>query len=234
VSFLVPPRRPSRELLDDPSLCSEEMAGSLADIAALDRRWGGSRLLARWLLGRPALRSARRASVLDVGAGSGEPSRRLRRGLAEAGIVAEVFALDLQWRHLAAGARAQADRPLPAITANALRLPFADQSVDWVVSTLFLHHFAQDELAFLLEEIGRVARHGFALLDLRRHVFPLVFVSVAGRFLFRTRTSRLDGLASIRQAYTRRELAAIAGRVWHAGAVRRVFPYRLLVTAERS
>jgi SAM-dependent methyltransferase len=221
-------------LLDDPLLCSEEMEGSLADIAVLDRRWGGSRILARWLLGRPALRSAGRASVLDVGAGSGEPSRGLRRGLVAGGVAAEVFALDLQWRHLAAGARARADRPLPAVTANALCLPFADRSVDWVVSTLFLHHFAEEELASLLMEIGRVARHGFALLDLRRHILPLAFVSVAGRFLFRTRTSRLDGRASIRQAYTQQELATIAGRAWRAGEVRRVFPYRLLLTAEHS
>ena len=234
MSLLVPPRRPSHELLDDPSLSSEEMTGSLADIAALDRQWGGSRILARWLLGRRALQTSRRARVLDVGAGSGEPSRRLRRGLAEGGVAADVFALDLQWRHLAAGARAEPDGPLPALAANALRLPLADASVDWVVSTLFLHHFTPEELASLLTEIGRVARHGFALLDLRRHVLPLAFVSVAGRFLFRTRTSRLDGLASIRQAYTRQELAAIAAREWRAAEVRRIFPYRLLLTAERS
>ena len=234
MSLLVPPRRPSRELLDDPSLGCDEMAGSLADIAALDRQWGGSRILARWLLGRRALQASRRARVLDVGAGSGEPSRRLRQGLADGGVAAEVFALDLQWRHLAAGASAAPDGPLPAFAANALRLPLADESVDWVVSTLFLHHFTPEELAALLAEIGRVARQGFALLDLRRHVFPLAFVSVAGRFLFRTRTSRLDGLASIRQAYTRRELAAIAGREGRSARVRRVFPYRLLLTAERS
>lgn len=234
VSLLVPARRPSRELLDDPSLSSEEMAGSLADIGELDRRWGGSRILSRWLLARRALATTPRARVLDIGAGSGEPTRRLRRGLAEGGSDAEVLALDLQWRHLAAGARALRDRSLPAVAGDAFRLPLADQSVDWVVSLLFLHHFGPDELAPLLAEIGRVARRGFALLDLRRHVLPLAFLSVAGPFLFRTRTSVLDGRASIRQAYTREELAAIARRTWCDAEVRRVFPYRLLVTAERS
>ncbi|HEY1435139.1 MAG TPA: methyltransferase domain-containing protein [Thermoanaerobaculia bacterium] len=233
LSLLVPPRRPSRELLDDPSLCSEEMTGSLADIAALDRIWAGSRILGRWLLARRAFRTARRARILDVGAGSGAPSRRLRRVLADGGSDAEVFALDLQWRHLASGAAADGARPLPAVAGDALRLPLADLSVDWAVSTLFLHHLSEQELASLLAELGRVARRGVALLDLRRHVFPLAFVSVAGPLLCRTRTSRLDGLASIRQAYTRRELATIARRAWRAAEVRRVFPYRLLVTAER-
>jgi len=233
VSLLVPPRRPSRELLDDPSLSAEEMAGSLADIATLDRRWGGSRILARWLLARAASDpSPRRARVLDIGAGSGEPTRRLRRALATGGLDADVFALDLQWRHLAAGA-GTGDPPLPSIAGDAFHLPLADASVDWVVSLLFLHHFTREELAAIFEEIGRVSRRGFALLDLRRHVLPLAFVSVAGRFLFRTRTSRLDGAASIRQAYTPPELAAIAGRGGRAAEVRQVFPYRLLVTAER-
>jgi SAM-dependent methyltransferase len=233
VSLLVPARRPSRELLDDPSLSSEEMTGSLADIAALDRRWGGSRILARWLLARRAQPGTARVRVLDIGAGAGAPTRHLRRELAGGGFDADVFALDLQWRHLASGARDGSDRPLPAVAGNAFRLPLADRAVDWVVSLLFLHHFTEDELALLLAEIGRVARRGFALLDLRRHVVPLATVSVAGPLLFRTRTSVLDGRASVRQAYTRGELAAIARRVFRAAEVRRIFPYRLLVTGER-
>jgi len=232
VSLLVPPRRPSREWLDDPSLPADEMASNLADIAMVDRRWGGSRILARWLVARLAERAERRASVLDLGAGSGEPSRRLRRTLVGAGIEAHVFALDLQWRHLVAGGSSNGREPLPGVTADAFRLPLGDASVDWIVSTLFLHHFSPAELVDLLAEICRVARRGFAFLDLRRHRAPLAFIALVGRFVFTTRVSIHDGMASVRQAYTPDELAAIARRVAPEAKVDRLFFYRQLVTAE--
>ena len=102
--------------------------------------------------------------------------------------------------------------------------------MDWIVSTLFFHHFSPEENARMLESFARVARHGFALLDLRRHVLPLAVISVAGRLLFRTPISVSDGVASVKQAYTPEEARSIAGSV--AGArVDRVFPFRFLVSA---
>ncbi|HEV2063440.1 MAG TPA: methyltransferase domain-containing protein [Thermoanaerobaculia bacterium] len=231
MSLLVPPRRPSRELLDDPHLPPADMAESLGDIARVDRAWGGSSILTRWLLARIPSRERRPASILDLGAGSALPARRLRRHLAEAGIDARIFALDLQWRHLAAGARMDGRELLPGLAADAFRLPLPAGSVDWVVSTLLLHHFSPGELSELFLEIRRVARLGFALLDLRRHRAPLAFVAVAGRFAFRSRVSVHDGIASVRQAYTPEELRAIVSLSAPRAKVERVFPFRILVSS---
>jgi SAM-dependent methyltransferase len=231
MSFLVPARRPGREWLDDPSLPSDAMVRNLADIARVDASWGGSRILARWLLERMAGRGERRASVLDVGAGSAQATRRLRRALASRGVSADVFALDLQWRHLAAGLRSNGREPLPGVAADAFRLPLADASVDWAVSTLLLHHFSPGELAALLAEIRRVSRRGFALLDLRRHRLLLAFVAVAGRIAFTTRVSLHDGIASVRQAYTPEELREVLRRAAPAAKVERLFPFRVLVSS---
>lgn len=228
---MVPSRRPATEWLDDPALPVGDMTESLGDLAGVDRAWGGSSILARWLLARIPSRETRPASILDVGAGSALPTRRLRRHLAEAGIDARVFALDLQWRHLAAGARMEDREPLPGLAADAFRLPLPAGSVDWVVATLLLHHFSPDELSKLFLEIRRVARLGFALVDLRRHRAPLAFVAVAGRFAFQSRVSVHDGIASVRQAYTPEELRPIVSPVAPRAKVERVFPFRILVSS---
>src|SRR5262249_40067635 len=150
-------RAPGREWLDDPGLPGDAMAANLADIAKVDRLWGGARALARWLLARGLRDGGRRARILDLGAGSAAVSRRLRAALADAGVGADVFALALQWRHLRAGSAGGAG-PIPQMAADALRLPLADASVDWAVSTLFLHHFSPEGLGALFAEMRRVAR----------------------------------------------------------------------------
>jgi ubiquinone/menaquinone biosynthesis C-methylase UbiE len=229
MSWLVPPRRPSRELLDDPDLPSGEMRQSLEDIDLAHRRWGGSRALARHLA--PRVRAlGRPASILDVGAGSATVARRLRASLSSAAGKVQVVALDVQWRHLVAGRSLSPREPVPLVGADAFRLPFSTRAFDFAVSTLFFHHFSPAENQAILGELSRVSRHGFAVLDLRRHLVPELVLRLAGRRLFRAQTSILDGIASVRQAYTTEEARDIARAVTPSARAVRVFPYGLLVT----
>jgi ubiquinone/menaquinone biosynthesis C-methylase UbiE len=231
MSWLVPPRRPSRELLDDPDLPSGEMRRSLEDIDLVHRRWGGSRALVRHL--EPRLRAlGRPASILDVGAGSATVARRLRASLSGAAGKVQVVALDAQWRHLVAGRHFPPREPVPLVGADAFRLPFQKRVFDFAVSTLFFHHFSPAENQAILGELSRVSRHGFAVLDLRRHIVPELALRLAGHVLFRAQTSILDGIASVRQAYTTEEARNIARSVIPTARAVRVFPYGLLVTGE--
>ena len=231
MSLLVPPRRPSHERLDDPDLPCDEMRRSLEDIALVHRSWRASHALARHLAERIRALGGPAVSILDVGAGTGEAARHLETRLSDSGCRARVTALDLQWRHLAAGRGRLGARP--AVAADALRLPFREDAFDFAVSTLFFHHFSAAQNRELLREIGRVTRHGFAILDLRRHILPAVFVALAGRLIFRTRVSVEDGFASVRQAYTPEEALEIARGVTETSRAERVFPFGLLITGER-
>ncbi len=229
MSLLVPPRRPSREMLDEASLPSEEMARSLQDLELVNASWRSAGALADSLV--PGMKSGglARYTLLDVGAGSGGVSRSLARRLDRKGLRATVVAVDLQWRHLAAGAAARSGG-VTAAAADAFALPFGARSVDWVVSTLFFHHFSPEQNVRLLRELARVARRGFTLLDLRRHLVPLILVSVAGRLVFRSPVSLADGAASVRQAYTLEEARRIAAEAVPGARVERRFPYRLVIS----
>ncbi len=230
MSLLVPARRPSAEILDDPAISSDEMARSLEDLSLVNRWLRSARALEGFLVREMQRLDVTRPVLLDVGAGSADVSRRLAYSLVRAGRPARVLACDVQWRHLVAGRRMAGDR-FPSVCGDAFALPFGEKSVDWIVSTLFFHHFSPEENARMLASFARVARHGFALLDLSRHVLPLAVVSVAGRLLFRTRISVSDGMASVKQAYTPEEARHIAGGAVTGARVERVFPFRFLVSA---
>jgi SAM-dependent methyltransferase len=228
MSLLVPPRRPSKELLDDPDFPPEDLEPYFDDLRLVNRLWGNSRLLAGHLDKHLKSHDGVPVTVLDVGAGSGSVSRELAARLGRKGRRARMVALDLQWSHLAAGRARDVAGPVCA-AADAFELPFADDSADWVVSTLFFHHFSPEENVRVLREISRVARLGFALVDIRRHWVPLIFIRAAGRLGLGIRASLEDGIASVKQSYTVEEAREIATRAVPGARVRRVFPYRLLV-----
>lgn len=229
MSLLVPVRRPSEEALDDAALPSEEMARSLRDLALVNRWWGGFGALRRLLERSLRETGLPRSRLLDVGAGSGDVARRLHGRLRRAGVETFAAGVDLQWRHLAAGRRMSRGPGLATAAADTFRLPFPARSFDWVVSTLLFHHFTPEENVDFLRELARVARNGFAVLDLVRHAVPLLFVSLAGRLVFETRISVADGIASVRQAYTRDEAAEIARAAVAGARVVPVFPFRLMI-----
>jgi SAM-dependent methyltransferase len=205
MSFWVPDRRPADEILDG-DVPAPEAEASLSDIEWVHRNLGGRLLLARRLL--PLLSALAcdggRLSLLDLGCGSGHVGRDLLAAFARRGGSLRAFGLDRKLTHARLAPRGR------AAAADALTLPFADRSVDVVFSTLFLHHFSPSEIATLLGEAGRVARRAVVSFDLTRHRVALVLISVLGPLAFRSRISTLDGQASVRQAYTREEMACLA------------------------
>lgn len=91
--------------------------------------------------------------VLDVGCGDGEFGARLQARLAR-----KVMAVDISPRMVEL-ARA---RGLTASTADAVALPFSDDSLDCVIANWMLYHVADLDVA--LGEIGRVLRRGGGLV----------------------------------------------------------------------
>ncbi len=218
MSFWVPERRPETELLDADGVSPSEAEASLADIEWVHRWLGGRALFRSRLLPLLAALPARRGalSVLDLGCGSGHVGRDLLAAAAESGVRLRVLGLDRKTSHARLVARGT------AVTADALRLPFRDRSVDVVLSTLFLHHFSPAGMAALLAESRRVAATAVVALDLSRHRLALAAIAVVGPLVFRSRLSVLDGRTSVRQAYTAGEIGAIAGTALPGARVTRV------------
>lgn len=97
----------------------------------------------------------RKATILDLGCGPGDLALELAHRLRDARVVG----LDLSPSMMQLASRhATTDGRLRFIVGKAEALPMADESVDLVVSTLSLHHFAAPGAAFA--EISRVLRPG--------------------------------------------------------------------------
>ncbi len=106
----------------------------------------------------------RRPTIVDVGCGTGELVVAISRKLRDARIVGIDTSADmLLW----AGRHETTDGRVRFVAADVARLPFPDESVDLIVSTLSLHHWPDPAAAFA--EVARVLSPGGVALvyDLR-------------------------------------------------------------------
>lgn len=185
------------ELLDSDAGTRAEVEGSLADLRFFNRAFGGiSTQMA--LLQHVAQRlSLTRISLLEVAAGTGYLPLAVRDRMRERGIQVDITLLDRAGSHLN-GSR-------NAVVADAVKLPFNTGSFDIVTSNLFVHHLAPAEVIEFCSDALRVARVAVLINDLVRSPMHLAAV-YAGFPLYRSRLTRHDAPASVRQAYTPEEM----------------------------
>jgi hypothetical protein len=200
------------ELLDTDAGTRSEIADSLSDLRRLNKWFGGTattQAMIKHIAGQLTVRSF---SLLEVAAASGYVPHTVRSKLKDHGIQLEFSLLDRVPSHLANG-----NGHGRSVVGDALALPFSDSSFDLVSSGLFAHHLSPEQLVQFATEALRVGRIAVLINDLVRHPLHLGLV-YAGLPLYRSRLTRHDAPASVRQAYTPQEMRELLAQT-HAARV---------------
>jgi len=195
MTFLVPKRVDTPELLDEHDAPRADMERSLRDLRRFNRWAGGTSTYLRMV--RRLAPAAR--IVIDLGAGTADLLDALPANVM-------TIAVDLNIKHLAY--ERNLSRAL-RVVADANHLPFRDGSADIVTSSHFFHHFEPDENAAILRGALRVARVGAMASDTQRNHLPLLFVRLLAILRLVGRITAYDAPASVLRGYTAKEARAV-------------------------
>jgi SAM-dependent methyltransferase len=203
---LAPARVIVPEMLDHAP--ADVARASLRDLARINRYLGGYYVLGRLFHG--VANKGDSFSVLDVGAASGDMGAAIRRLYPRA----SVTSLDYRAQHLTQATD-------PKVVADAFRLPFRPASFDFVFSSLFLHHFTDDQVVDLFRSFRCLARRAVLAIDLDRGPLAYHFLPNT-RWLFGWHDITIsDGQISVAAALKKDELLALAVRAgFNAAQVR--------------
>ncbi len=233
------PLRPARaheeEWMDLPDQDLALVEGCLDDLRRLNR-WSGGVLLTISALGRLTSDFAPGADleIVDLATGGADFPRAMAAWAARRGLRARILATDLNPQILDLAARG-APPGIEFAVADARRLPFDDGAFDVATCSLLLHHLEPEDAAATLKEMRRVAWRGVIVNDLVRSWVGYLGGLVVPRMMSRNPLFRHDAPLSVRRAYTKDELAALADQAG-LGPVRfRGLPgYRVTMTAAGS
>lgn len=219
------------ERIDTGDYTAEEYDRFLYDIRLVNRFAGDNWALRKTLLREISNEGSQKLSVLDVGAGSGELLRTVARFAKIQTLSAKLYGLELNRRSAESILEESTDfGEIKSIQATALELPFADDSFDYVISSLFTHHLSEPQIVQVLKEMSRVSKRKIFVIDLHRHVVAYALYKL---FCVGFRISQLvreDGSLSILRGFKAKELNNLAKRAKLTGvSVKRHFPYRLVL-----
>lgn len=219
------------ELIDTGDYTAEEYEGCLIELRRINRWLGDESALKKSLLREITKQNPKEFSVLDIGAGSGEFLRIIARFARQKNIKPRLFGLELNARSANSIVEESINyEEIHAVRANALILPFADNSFDYAICSLFTHHFANEKVVEILREMSRVARRKIFVVDLHRHPIAYYFYTSIGKIFLRNRLIRHDGALSILRSFKPAELSALAEAANLAEIkISRHFPYRIVL-----
>ncbi|HEY0005304.1 MAG TPA: methyltransferase domain-containing protein [Pyrinomonadaceae bacterium] len=224
------------EHLDKGDYTPEEYEGCLVELRRVNEYLGDASALRHSLFPEIERAGLKSFSVLDVGAGSGELLRVICAWARETKRGARLTGLELNAR--SARSILEESRGLEEISSlrgDVFRLPFTDQSFDYVICSLFTHHFKDDEVVAALSEMGRVSQRGIFVIDLHRHPVAFYLYNTVGRLFLHNRLIREDGSLSILRSFRPHELEALAHRAHlREISVKRRFPFRLVLSAKKN
>ena len=222
------------EHLDKGDYTPAEYEGCIVELQRVNRWLGDTRAMRNSLLKDIATAQLQSVSVLDVGAGSGELLRVIAEWAIKTKRAARLFGLELNERsarEIVAASKQYAQ--ISSVRGDAFRVPFCDKQFDYVICSLFTHHFRDPQVVDLLREMMRVARRKIFVIDLHRSVVAYSFYTTIGKLFLHNRLIREDGALSILRSFTPEEFRILGDKAKLKNVtVEEHFPSRLVFSAE--
>jgi len=222
------------EHLDKGDYTAEEYEGCIVELQRVNQWLGDASALRETLLREIDRAGLRSFSVLDLGAGSGELLRVAAKWARETNRNARLVGLELNERSARAILEASRDfSEISSVRADAFHLPFADGEFDYVICSLFTHHFGDEQVVQLLREMRRATRRRIFVIDLHRDPVAYYFYTTVGRLFLHNRLIREDGALSILRSFKPEELEKLGREAGLEGvSVEKHFPSRLVLSAQ--
>ncbi len=218
------------ELMDGSDYTPDELIENLDDLRRVNRYLAGQSALTKHLFPMIENLGGRRVRLLDVGTGSADIPAKIVEWARRRGINIEFVVLDLnEIAAREAGAQTASYPEIKVVRADAMDLPFDDRSFDFVLASLFLHHFDNRRAAQLIKSFARVSRVAVIVNDLRRHPVAYYSIKLLAQIFTRNRLVRNDAALSVLRGFVEHDIEEIARRAQTELQVFRHFPYRLIL-----
>jgi hypothetical protein len=222
------------EFLDEDDVDPRELERALAFIRKINSTLGYTRSIIHHLKRFSRnWKPGERIDIIDLATGSADIPQAILQWASANQFDVHIVAVD---RHpiIARAAAAQGSDPrLQIVQADVFALPFAENSFDYALTAMFLHHLDEDGIADVLRSMDRLARRGIIAADLLRHRRAYLWIKLFT--LFSSRMIRHDASVSVAQALTDPEVLALRDRAGLLYAtLHRHFGHRFVLAGEKG
>ena len=202
------------ELMDDFSIHGDALYNTLDTLARINKWLGGNLVtiggLKKILGSHP---KEEPITIVDLGCGGGDLLRRISNYGKKEGYTFSLIGIDANTDAIChARYLSKKHHDIRFMDCDIFSEEFDTLQYDLVLSTLFLHHFKEEQIIEMLYKAKNKAKLGIIVNDLHRHpmayyLFKLICLTIKNKMIIE------DGLTSILRGFKREELESISNKL---------------------
>ncbi len=200
-----------KELLDQTNIPFEDILTNMRELNIINRYLGGHRITCSGL--RLLMKAARTSSdyrwtICEIGCGNGNNIAALKKWCDKHRVAATFIGVDISEACIAAAQKTDSTVYTQYLTGDYRTITF-DKKPDIIFSSLFCHHFTNEQLVGQFEWLHRNAAIGSFINDLHRHPVAWYGIRILTSLFSNSYLVKNDAPLSVLRGFRKRELNAI-------------------------
>lgn len=208
-------RTDESEIMDDFELKGSELKKTLEDLDNINTWLGGNQVTVD---GVKKLLSAKKDNniirIADIGCGNGAMLRKLSNWGRKNDFKFELIGIDANSYAIKIAEELSQDDPqINFLNLNIFSEEFKSMEFDIILCTLTLHHFKDNQIIALLNQLVQQSKIGVVINDLHRSKLAYVLFKAFCAVFVNNEIARKDGLVSILRGFKRKDLEIFKNKI---------------------
>jgi 2-polyprenyl-3-methyl-5-hydroxy-6-metoxy-1,4-benzoquinol methylase len=191
-----------KELLDADGIPFPEIQRNMQELDTINT-WLGGHAITRTGF-KKLIAQKKKLSVCEIGCGGGDNLAMLLKWSGKNKILVDCIGIDIKKECIDYAAIRWKSEPIQWMVNHYRKVQF-DKKPDIIFSSLFCHHFTQDELIDQLKWMRQNSTMGFFINDLHRHPLAYYSIRLLTRIFSRSRLVKNDAPLSVARGFKKRD-----------------------------
>lgn len=196
-----------KELLDQEDIPFRDIFLNMKELEFINSQLGGHRITIKGF--KKLLHNRKSISVCEIGCGGGDNLNALQHYCVKNKVNCSFTGIDLNKDCISFAKENSTIKNARFIVSDYREVDFEDEKPGIIFSSLFCHHFSEQELIEMLHWLRNNATIGFFINDLHRHPLAYHFIKLATKLFSNSYLVKNDAPVSVLRGFKKNEWRSI-------------------------
>ena len=221
-----------KELMDADDISFEAMSQTLKELNVVNTRLGGHAITLKGIQSFSITKKA--ITVCEIGCGGGDNLFAIYNYCIKNNIPVSFIGIDMNKECIAFAKQQYPQLDCKWICSDYALVNFADSKPDIIFSSLFCHHFTNDQIVPMLHWLKQNSSKGFFINDLQRHWLAYYLIKYITRFFSKSYLVKNDACLSVARGFHKKEWQQLFQQAGITGyQINWKWAFRFLITCEK-
>jgi 2-polyprenyl-3-methyl-5-hydroxy-6-metoxy-1,4-benzoquinol methylase len=192
-----------KELMDRDDISFDAMAQTLKELNIINTRLGGHAITLNGV--KKLLNKNQPLTICEIGCGGGDNLFAIYKYCRKNNITVKFIGIDMNAECIAFAKQQYPNLSCKWICSDYALVNFGNEKPDMIFSSLFCHHFTDEQLVPMLQWLNQNSRAGFFINDLQRHWLAYYLIKYITKFFSKSYLVRNDACLSVARSFKKED-----------------------------